>query len=47
MRAYATQAEILRRLRHGGHQVVRVEHLHMNDGGRAVIGNVKKPDMQG
>ena len=44
MRAYATQVEVLRRLRHGGHQVVRVEHVHVNDGGQAVIGNVKRSD---
>jgi hypothetical protein len=44
MKAYATQVEVLRRLRHGGHQVVRVEHVHVNDGGQAVIGNVKKSD---
>ena len=42
MRAFATQVEVLRRLRHGGHQVVRVEHVHVNDGGQAVIGNVKE-----
>jgi hypothetical protein len=41
MRAYATQVETLRRLRNGGSQVVRVEHLHVNDGGQAVIGNVR------
>jgi hypothetical protein len=42
MKAYATQVEILRRLRNGGQQFVRVEHVHVNDGGQAVIGNVKK-----
>ena len=47
MKAYAMQLEVLRRLRTGGQQVVRVEHVHINDGGRAVIGNVKKPDTQG
>jgi hypothetical protein len=47
MRAYATQVEVLRRLRNGGQQFVRVEHVHINDGGRAVIGNVKKPDTRG
>lgn len=47
MRAYAMQVEVLRRLRHGGHQVVRVEHVHVNDGGQAVIGNVKRPDEGG
>jgi hypothetical protein len=44
MRAYATQVEVLRRLRTGGQQFVRVEHVHVNDGGQAVIGNVKKED---
>jgi hypothetical protein len=44
MRAYATQVEVLRRLRSGGHQFVRVEHVHVNDGGQAVIGNVKQSD---
>jgi hypothetical protein len=44
MRAHATQVEVLRRLRNGGQQFVRVEHVHVNDGGQAVIGNVKKED---
>jgi hypothetical protein len=46
MRVYATHVEVLRRLRHGSQQVVRVEHVHVNDGGQAVIGNVKKEDAQ-
>ena len=41
LRAYATQVEALRRLRHGGSQTLRVEHVHVNDGGQALIGNVK------
>jgi hypothetical protein len=44
IRAYATQIEVLRRLRNGGQQFVRVEHIHVDDGGQAVIGNVKKED---
>ncbi len=40
LRAYATQVEVLRRLRTGGSQTVRVEHVHVNEGGQAVIGNV-------
>ena len=47
MRTYATQVEVLRRLRGGGQQFVRVEHVHVSDGGQAIIGNVKKPDAQG
>ena len=38
------QTEVLRRPRNGGQQFVRVEHVHVNDGGQALIGNVKKSD---
>src|SRR4029077_3601172 len=44
MRAYAMQMEVLRRLRTGGQQFVRVEHVHVNDGGQALIANVKASD---
>jgi hypothetical protein len=44
MRTFAMQVEVLRRMRHGGHQFVRVEHVHINDGGQAIIGNIKKAD---
>jgi hypothetical protein len=44
MKTFAMQVEVLRRLRNGGQQFVRVEHVHVNDGGQAVIGNVKKAD---
>jgi hypothetical protein len=47
MRAYSAQVETLRRLRHGGDQYVRVEHVHVNDGGQAVIGNVRTQDGKG
>ena len=37
--AYATtQVEALRRLRNDGSQIVRVEHVHVNEGGQAVTG---------
>ncbi len=41
LKAYSTQVEALRRLRHGVNQYVRVEHVNVNDGGQAIIGNVK------
>ena len=44
MRAFANQVEIFRRLRNGGQQFVRVEHVHVNKGGQAVIGNVRSRD---
>src|SRR3981189_1074582 len=41
LRAFVAQVEVLRRLRNGGSQFVRVEHVHVNDGGQAVVGNVR------
>ncbi len=38
LRAYATQVEALRRLRNGGSQTFRVEHVHVNEGGQASHG---------
>lgn len=40
LRAYAMQVESWRRLKKGGSQFMRVEHVHVNEGGQAVIGNV-------
>ena len=40
MRTFTMQVEVLRRLRNGNQQLVRVEHVHINDGGEAIIGNV-------
>jgi hypothetical protein len=40
MRAYAVQVEALRRLRAGGEQHIRVEHVHVHEGGQAIVGNV-------
>jgi hypothetical protein len=47
MRAYAMQMEVLRRLRTGGHQFVRVEHIHVNHGGQAVIANMRTTGSEG
>jgi len=40
LRAYAMQVETLRRLRNGGSQFVRVEHVHVAEGAQAVVGLV-------
>src|SRR3954471_3845731 len=40
MRAFAMQVETLRRLRNGGSQFVRVEHVHVAEGAQAVVGVV-------
>lgn len=40
-RTFAAQVEALRRHRIGGQQKVTVEHVTVNDGGQAVVGNVQ------
>ena len=44
MWAYATQVEVLRRLRKAASNLFAATHVNANDGGQAVIGNVKKED---
>ena len=41
MRAFSTQVEVFRRSRGGGQRFVRVENVHVNDGGQAVVGNFR------
>jgi len=40
LRAFAVDVETLRGLRNRGSQLVRVEHVHVNEGGQAIIGSV-------
>jgi len=40
LRAYCTQVETHRRLRGGGDQNIRVEHVHVHKGGQAIVGAV-------
>ena len=39
-RTFAIQVEALKRHRTGGGQTVRVEHVTVNEGGQAIVGNV-------
>lgn len=39
-RTFATQMEALKRYRTGGEQKVTVQHVNVNDGGQAIVGNV-------
>jgi len=41
-RTFAILVETLRRLRNGGSQYVRVEHIHIGPNSQAVIGNFRK-----
>jgi len=43
-RTFAAQVEALARLRGGANQTVRVDHVHVHEGGQAVVGNVNQPD---
>ena len=41
-RTYALQMEAFKKYRTGGQQTMKVEHVHINEGAQAVIGNVSK-----
>ncbi|UQD98213.1 hypothetical protein [Bradyrhizobium japonicum] len=41
LRAYALQVETLRRMRVGGSQFMRIEHVHIEPNAQAVIGNLR------
>jgi hypothetical protein len=41
LRTYTAQLEALAKLRRGGEQTVRVEHVHVHSGGQAVVGVVE------
>ncbi len=40
-RTFATQLEALKRYRTGGQQKMTVEHVHVHEGGQAIVGNVQ------
>jgi hypothetical protein len=40
LRAYCIQVETYRRLRGGGEQNIRVEHVHVHEGGQAIVGAI-------
>jgi hypothetical protein len=40
IRAYCTTVETRRRLRGGGDQNIRVEHVHVHEGGQAIVGAI-------
>ena len=41
LRTFTSQMEALRKYRNGGKQTVTVQHVHVEDGGQAIVGNVK------
>jgi hypothetical protein len=42
-RTFAAQVEALKRYRSGGEQTVTVQHVHVGEGGQAIVGNVNTP----
>jgi hypothetical protein len=47
MRTFAAQMEALKRYRSGGEQKMTVQHVHVADGGQAIVGNVNTPAEEG
>jgi len=41
MRTYVAQVEALRKYRTGGKQTIQVQHVNVNEGGQAVVGNIQ------
>jgi hypothetical protein len=39
-RTFAIQVEALKKYRSGGEQTIKVQHVTVNDGGQAIVGNV-------
>ena len=46
-RTYAAQLEALNRYRRKGNQTVVVQHVNVNDGGQAIVGNVDRGGREG
>jgi hypothetical protein len=46
LRAFCTQVETYRRLRGGGDQNIRVEHVHVYKGGQAIVGAVSSRSLR-
>jgi hypothetical protein len=41
-RTFAAQVEALKKYRSAGEQTIKVQYVTVNDGGRAIVGNVKQ-----
>lgn len=47
LRTYIAQLEALNKYRTGGHQKMTVEHVHVNKGGKAIVGNISQEGGRG
>lgn len=43
MRTFTTQVEAFEKFKRGGHQSIKVDHVHVHEGGQAIVGNVQHP----
>ena len=41
MRSFALHVETYERLKRGGQQRIKVDHVHVHEGGQAIVGNIK------
>ena len=41
MRTFTAQVETLKKYRTGGNQTIQVQHVNVNEGGQAIVGDVK------
>ena len=42
LRTFTAQMEALKKYRTGGEQKMTVEHVHVNEGGQAIVGTVNQ-----
>lgn len=47
MRTFAAQVEAFEKLKRGGKQVIKVDHVHVHEGGQAIVGNIQHPTVGG
>jgi hypothetical protein len=43
MRTFTAQVEAFEKLKRGGKQVIKVDHVHVHEGGQAIVGNIQQP----
>lgn len=44
MRTFATQVEAFEKFKRGGKQSIKVDHVHVHEGGQAIVGNVQRAE---
>lgn len=47
MKTFTSQVEAFEKLERGGHQSIKVDHVHVHEGGQAIVGNIKHPNVGG